>query len=107
MFYYHLIINYLGPAATTKALVITPRSVEIRWDKPSQSCITGYLISYTTNASYTSGGNMTMNGSTTNVTITNLEENTLYNITTQAISNRGISFRSNHYLLVVTLSDGK
>ena len=50
---------------------------------------------------------MTVNGSTTSVTITNLEENTLYNITVQAISNKGISFRSNNYLLVVTLSDGK
>ena len=88
--------------------MITPRSVEITWDMPSLSCITGYLISYTTTASYTNGRNMTVNGgSTTNVTITNLEEYTSYNITAQAISNRGISFRSNNYLLVVTLSDGK
>ena len=43
---------------------------------------TGYLISYTTTASYTSGGNVTVNGhSTTSHILSNLEEGTFYTIT--------------------------
>jgi len=73
--------------ANVSAIVLTPRSVEVTW-YPLSDDFTGYLISYTTNASYTSGGNVTVNGgNTTSIILTNLEENTLYTITVQAISN--------------------
>ena len=73
----------------------TPRSVEVTWHKSSSSGVTGYLISYTTTASYASGGNVTVNdGSTTSGTLTNLEENTLYTITVQATSDNRMSANS-------------
>jgi len=87
-------------------MVLTPQSVEVTWH-PLSDDFTGYLISYTTNASYTSGGNMTVNGgNTTSFVLTNLKENTLYTITVQAISDGGFSDSSNE-VSVTTYTDGK
>ena len=87
-------------------MVLTPQSIEITW-YPLSDDFTGYLISYTTNASYTSGGNTTVNGgNTTSIILTNLEENTLYTITVQAISDGGFSASSNE-VSVTTYTDGK
>ena len=66
-------------------MVLTPDSVEVTWTHSSSDGVTDYLISYTTTASYASGGSVTVNGgSTTSGTLTNLEEDTLYTITVQA-----------------------
>ena len=97
----------LSPPTNVRATVLTPHSVEVTWDPPSSSGVTGYLISYTTTALYTSGGSVTVNGgSTTSGTLTNLKENTLYTITVQAIGNGVMSANSNE-VSVTTYSDGK
>ena len=68
--------------------------------------VTGYFISYTTVASYTSGGNVTVNGfDALRYTLTNLEENTIYTITVQAISE--ILSASSNEASVTTFTDGR
>ena len=65
--------------------MLTPRSVEVIWNPSPSSDATGYLISYTTTASYTSGGSVRVNGhSTTSGNLQNLEEGTHYTIAVQA-----------------------
>ena len=87
--------------------MLTPRSVEVTWEPSTSSDVTGYLISYTTTASYTSGGSVPVNGgSTTSGTLTNLEEDTLYTITVQATSDNRMSANSNE-VSVRTYTDGK
>ena len=87
--------------------VITSRSVEITWNAFNSSCITGYLISYFTNASYTSGGNVTVNDvNQTSCNLTNLEEYTEYYIIVRVISNLGTSNNSNG-VTVTTYTDSK
>ena len=87
--------------------MLTSRSVEVTWTLSSSSDVTGYLISYTTTASYTSGGSVMVSGnSATRGTLMNLEENTLYTITVQATSNNGMSANSN-VVSVTTYTDGK
>ena len=84
-----------------------PRSVVVSWKPSSSTDVTGYLITYTTNASYTSGRSVTVDGgSTTNYTLTNLEEDTLYTITVQATSSNRMSANSNK-VSVRTYTDGK
>ena len=77
--------------------MITPRSVRVTWTPPSSlSEITGYLISYTTTASYASNGTvMVSDSSNTSGTIHNLEEGTTYTITVQSNSDEGLSDKSN------------
>jgi len=110
--FYTCIINlftYIDykPPTNIRATVLTPRSVEVIWDVSSSSGVTGYLISYTTTASYTSGGNVTVSGGSTSGTLTNLEEDTLYTITVQAIGiNNRMSVNSNE-VSVITYTDGK
>ena len=78
------------------------------WEPSSSSNTTGYLISYTTTASYTSGGNVTVNGgSTTSGTLTNLEEDTLYTITVQATTNDNRMSANSNEVYVRTYTDGK
>ena len=101
---------YFTDAPTNvNAVVLTSRSVEIRWN-PSHplSNVTSYRISYTTTASYTSGGSITVNGTNaTNSTITGLEEYTIYNITVQAISGSGMMSGDSDPVLVRTYTNGK
>ncbi|XP_065905772.1 receptor-type tyrosine-protein phosphatase F-like isoform X3 [Dysidea avara] len=81
-----------GPPDNTRATVTSSRSIEVTWDQSQSTATTGYLISYTTTASYTSGGSVMVNGrSTTSVTLTNLEENTHYTITVQTDSSGTLS----------------
>jgi len=88
-----------------KATVLTSRSVKVTWDPSSLSGVAGYLISYTTTASYTSGGTVTVNGgSTTSGTLTNLEENTVYTVTVKAIKRTSIKSIG---VSVTTYTDGK
>jgi len=94
------------PPDNIKATVTTPRNVEVTWDQSSSSAATGYLISYTTTASYTSGRSVMVTGrSTTSSALTNLEENTLYTITIQATNGDVMSGNSNE-VSVTTLTNG-
>ena len=87
--------------------MLTPRSVVVTWEPSSSSDVTGYLISYTTTASYASGGKVTMDDVySTTYTLTNLEEDTLYTITVQAASSSRMSANSNE-VSVRTYTDGK
>ena len=88
--------------------MLTSRSVEVTWDAfPTLSGVTGYLISYTTTASYTSGGSVTVNdAATASYTLTDLEEYTNYTISVQATSNSGMSENSDE-VLVTTYTAGK
>ena len=81
-----------------------PRSVEVTWTVSSSPNVTGYIISYTTTAEYTSGGSVKVNQCTTRITLNNLQENTLYTITVQAISN---SRNASNAVSVTTYTDGK
>ena len=88
--------------------VLTSRSILISWKISSSSNVTGYLISYTTTALYTSGGNVTVDGgSTTSGTLTNLEEDTLYTITVQSIDSYNRMSANSNEVSVRTYSDGK
>ena len=81
---------YVGlPAPTNvKATVLTPNSVEVTWDQSSD--VTGYLISCTSPASYAGNENVIVNdGDATSYTLTNLIENTPYNITVQGVTRDG------------------
>ena len=100
---------YIGTTVPTNvgATILSPRSIKVMWNPSSLLGITGYIISYTTNASYTSGGSVTVNGGgTTSYILTNLEEDTHYVITIQATSNSIISPSSNK-VSVVTSADSK
>ena len=105
---YFCIYSAVPPATNVRASVLTPHSGEVAWDPSPSSKVTGYLISYTTSASYTSGGKVTVNGhDTTSHTLTNLEANTLYTITVQATTDDNrISAYSNE-VSVTTYTDGK
>ena len=104
---YNIIIIYVDvlPPTNVRATVLTPRSVEVTWNPSPSSGITSYLISYTTTASYTSGGSMTVDNITSH-TLTNLEEGTLYIITVRATNGSGTSANSNE-ASVTTYTIGK
>ena len=88
-------------------MVLTSHSVQVMWNAFNSSCVTGYVISYSTNASYTSGGNVVVNEfNHTSYTLTNLQEYTEYYITVHVISNIGISDNSNG-VTVTTYTDSK
>ncbi|XP_065903762.1 protein sidekick-1-like [Dysidea avara] len=88
-----------GPPGNIRATVTSPHSVEVTWDQLPSANVTGYLISYTTTASYISissrsGSVMVTGRSTTSVILTNLEEDTPYTITVQTVSSGTLSGNS-------------
>ena len=86
---YSVDLIYVGVFTPTnvRSTMVTSRSIQITWEPSSSSDVTGYLISYSTTALYTSGGSVTVDGgSTRNHNLTNLEEDTLYNISVKAIN---------------------
>ena len=96
-----------GPPTNVGATVTSSRIVEVTWDQSLEEDATGYLISYATTASYTSGGSMMVTGrDTTSVTLTNLEENTDYTITVQTNSSGTLSGNSVS-VSVATWTDSK
>ena len=67
-------------------MVLTSRSVQVSWNASFLSCVTGYVISYT---SYASSGNVNVNDVyQTSYNLTDLEECTEYNITMHVDSAR-------------------
>ena len=106
----HAVILYVDvlPPTNVRPTVITSRSIQITWEPSSSSDVTGYLISYNTTASYTSGGNVTVNGdNTTSGTLTNLEEDTLYTITVQATTSDNRMSANSNEVSLITYTDGK
>ena len=96
----------IQPPTNVRVTVLTPRSVEVTWTVSSSPNVTGYLISYTTIASYTSGDSVTVNDhSTTSHTLSNLEEGTFYTITVRANSNNGNA--NSNAVSVTTYTDSK
>ena len=96
------------PPTNVKPTVVTSHSIQITWEPSSSSDATGYLILYTTNVSYTSGGSMTVNGgSVTSHNITNLEEDTPYTITVQATTSDNRMSANSNEVSVRTYTDGK
>ena len=105
---YFCIYTAVPPATNVRASVLTPHSVEVTWDPSPSSKVTGYLISYTTSVSYTSGRKVTVNGhDTTSHTLTNLEENTLYAITVRATTNDNRMSAYSNEVSVTTYTDSK
>ena len=86
---------------------LTSHSVTITWKPTSSPRVIGYInyyISYATKATYANGGSMRVKG--TKAIITNLEENTEYDITVYAIISGKMSFK-NPKVTIITYSDGK
>ena len=83
------IINVDLPAPTNvKATVLTPRCVEVTWDQSSD--VTGYFVSCTSPASYAGAKNVIKNGGdATSHTLTDLVENTSYNIIVHGLTKDG------------------
>ena len=96
------------PPTNVRATVLTPRSVEVTWTVSSSSDVTGYIISYTTTASYTSGGSVMVNQrTTTRGTLNNLEEGTTYTIAVQATTSDNRMSVNSNAVSVTTTSIGK
>ena len=91
-----------------QATMVMPRSVVVTWTVSSSPDVTGYIISYTTTASYTSGGSVRVNQrTTTRGTIMNLEEATAYIITVQATTSDNTMSGNSNAVSVTTSSVGK
>ena len=91
--------------------MLTATSVVVMWDLSPSTDVTGYLISYSTDASYISESDRMRSiavrpRAMTSITLTNLEENTPYTITVQSDSRDGLSAPSDA-VSVTTLTDGK
>jgi len=106
-----VVIIVASSPSGVRTTMLMSTSVVVMWDQSPLSDVTGYLVSYSTNATYISESDM-MNSlmvnsrSTTSVTLTNLEENTPYTITVQTISSDGLSVPSDEFP-VTTLTAGK
>ena len=100
-----LYVDVLPPTNVT-ATVVTSRSIQITWTPSSSSDVTGYLISYTTTASYASNGSVPV-GNTTSHTLTNLEDDTLYTITVQATTSDNRMSANSNEVSVRTYTDGE
>ena len=91
--------------------MLTATSVVVMWDQSPSTDVIGYLISYSTDASYINENDtmrsvMVIDRSTISVTLTNLEENTPYTITVQSDSSDGLNAPSD-VVSVTTLTDGE
>ena len=90
--------------------MLTASSVVVMWVQSPSTDVTGYLISYSTGASYISESDrmrsvLVTGHSTTSVALNNLEENTPYTITVQSDSSDGLSAPSDE-VLVITIAEG-
>ena len=99
----------MEPPTNVRAVVVTSCSIQITWEPSSSSDVTGYLISYTTTASYVSSSDRSksITVSTTSGTLTNLEEDTLYTITVQATTSDNRMSANSNEVSVRTYTDGK
>ena len=95
------------PAPTNvKAMVLTLNRVEVTWDQSSD--VTDYLISCTSPASYAGNKSVKVNGGDTTIyTLTDLLENTRYDITVQGLTNDGRKSDPNSKVSITTQKAGK
>ena len=85
--------------------MLTADSVEITWDQSSD--FTGYFVSCTSKASYAGAKNAILKGDEiTSHTLTNLVENTPYDIIVQGISKDGRKSDSSDEIPIVTQKAG-
>ena len=89
--------------------MVTPRSVEVTWTASTPpDDVAGYLISYTTDAEYTSDGSMMVSGNmATRGTLSNLEEATTYTIIVQATTSDNRMSGNSNEVSVTTYTAGK
>ena len=88
--------------------MLATRSVVVTWTVSSSPNVTGYIISYTTTASYASNGSVAVNQhTTTRGDLNNLEEGTTYNITVQATTSDNRMSVNSNAVSVTTYTDGK
>ena len=88
--------------------MLTSRTIKVTWNQSAFSDVFGFLLSYITPATYAINGSEIVNGgSTTNVTLNNLEEDTDYTITIQAININFISSANSDEVPVRTYTDSK
>ena len=86
--------------------MLSSNSVEVTWNQSSG--VTGYLISCISLASYAGNKNVMVNGfDATNYTLTNLVENTPYDITVQGITGDGRKSEHSIKESITTVKDGK
>ena len=103
-----MFINSVEPPTSVMVTVLTPQAVQVTWTLSSSSNVTGYLISYTTNASYTRGGSVMVSGnSAASGTLNNLEEGTTYTITVQATESNNRRSGNSNAVIVTTYTTGK
>ena len=98
----------VDPPTNVMAIMVRPRSIMVTWTPSSSPDVTGYLISYSTTASYISMNDRSRRmqvGNTTSGTLNDLEEGTTYTITVQSNSNVGLSGNSGA-ITVITLIIG-
>ena len=98
-------VGLLAPT-NVKAAVLTYNSVEVTWDQSPD--VSDYLISCTSPASYAGAKTVIKNGGdTTSHTLTNLVENTIYDITVQGLTRDGRKSDHSTKVTVITLKAGK
>ena len=103
---YDVIFTDLPAPNNVRATVISHSSVEVTWDQLSDA--TEYIISYSTIASHISGECVTVKGgSTTIVTLKNLEGSSSYIITVQATASDGRKSAVSSEVSVITHAAGK
>ena len=92
--------------------MLTPCSVEVTWTLSSSPDVTGYLILYTTDATYIDSNDrsrtMVVDGSTaTSGTLNGLEEATDYTITVRSTGESDIMSGDSNAVSITTYTDGK
>ena len=97
----------INPPNNVKVTVLTPKILKINWDPILSEDVIGYLIIYSTLAPYARGSNFTVYGyNISKTTLETLEENTLYSITVQSITQNKFSGFSN-MATAITWASGK
>ena len=108
----HIYGNTLGlrPPTNVRVTELTPRSVQVTWTLSTSPDVTGYLISYTTDASYISMNDRSRSmpvGNTRSGILNNLEEGTTYTITVQATAGNNRRSGNINAVIVTTCTTGK
>ena len=97
------------PPTNVHATMVTSQSIQITYEPSPSNGVTGYLISYITDAQYVDNNERSRSAtvSTTSYNLTNLEEDTLYAITIQATTDDNRMSTNTNEVSVRTYTDGK
>ena len=108
MLYASIIYVDVRPPTGVNVEVLTPHTIKVTWNQSTFSDVFGYLISYITPATYAINGSKIVNGgSTTNVALNNLEEDTAYTITIRTININFVPSANSDEVPVRTYTDSK